>query len=76
MIDPFAWLAGWIHETCLIPALWHMGWMQWEDVSFMWVLFAVYGVLQVVINCAGEEKRTAEADGRENQDWYVRPSQP
>ena len=52
MIDPFAWLAGWIHETVLIPALWQMGWMQWEDVSFMWVLFAVYGVLQVAINCA------------------------
>ena len=52
MIDPFAWLAGWIHETFLIPALWRLGWMQWEDVSFMWVLFAVYGVLQVAINCA------------------------
>ncbi len=52
MIDPFAWLAGWIHETVLIPALWRLGWMQWEDVSFMWVLFAVYGVLQVIINCA------------------------
>ena len=25
----------------------------------------------MVINCAGEEKRTAEADGRENQDWYA-----
>ena len=27
--------------------------------------------VQVVINCAGEEKRTAEADGQENQDWYA-----
>ncbi len=52
MIDPFAWIAGWIHETLLIPALWRLGWMRWEDVSFMWVLFAVYGVLQVAINCA------------------------
>jgi len=52
MIDPFAWTAGWIHETLLLPALWQLGWMQWEDVSFMWALFAVYGVLQVVINCA------------------------
>ncbi len=52
MIDPFAWLAGWIHETFLIPALWRLGWMQWEDVSFMWALFAVYGVLQVIMNCA------------------------
>ena len=52
MIDPFAWIAGWIHETVLIPMLWQLGWMQWEDVSFMWVLFAVYGVLQVALNCA------------------------
>ncbi|WP_428374407.1 sterol desaturase family protein [Lichenicoccus sp.] len=52
MIDPFAWIAGWIHETFLIPVLWRLGWMQWEDVSFMWALFAVYGVLQVAINCA------------------------
>ena len=52
MIDPFAWIAGWIHETFLIPALWRLGWMQWEDVSFLWVLFAVYGALQVAINCA------------------------
>ena len=52
MIDPFAWIAGWIHENALIPLLWQFGWMQWEDVSFMWVLFAVYGVLQIAINCA------------------------
>ncbi len=52
MIDPFAWIAGWLHETLLIPTLWRLGWMEWEDVSFLWVLFAVYGVLQVVINCA------------------------
>lgn len=52
MTDPFAWLAGWIHETLLIPLLWRAGWMQWEDTSFMWALFAIYGVLQVVINYA------------------------
>ena len=52
MIDPFAWIAGWLQETLLVPVLWRCGWMEWEDVSFMWALFAVYGVLQVAINCA------------------------
>ncbi len=52
MIDPFAWMAGWLQETLIVPLLWQFGWMQWEDVSFMWALFAIYGVLQVAINCA------------------------
>ena len=52
MIDPFAWIAGWLQETLLVPLLWRFGWMRWEDVSFLWALFAVYGVLQVAINCA------------------------
>ncbi len=52
MIDPFAWAAGWLHETLLLPLLWDCGWMRWEDQSFMWVLFATYGVLQVAINYA------------------------
>lgn len=50
MIDPFAWIAGWIHENALLPLLWHFGWMEWDDTSFMWALFATYGVLQVVVN--------------------------
>ncbi len=50
MTDPFAWIAGWIHETVLLPLLWHAGLMQWEDTAFMWALFATYGVLQVAIN--------------------------
>ena len=52
MIDPFAWIAGWLQEALVIPVLWQCGWMEWEDQSFMWALFAVYGVLQVVINVA------------------------
>ncbi|MBB3172513.1 sterol desaturase/sphingolipid hydroxylase (fatty acid hydroxylase superfamily) [Endobacter medicaginis] len=52
MVDPFAWLAGWIQQEWLVPALWRLGWMDWEDVSFMWALFAIYGVLQVVVNLA------------------------
>ncbi|MBB2163528.1 sterol desaturase family protein [Gluconacetobacter sp. 1b LMG 1731] len=52
MIDPFSWLAGWIQENWLIPILYHFGWMEWEDTSFLWAMFAIYGVLQVVLNLA------------------------
>lgn len=52
MVDPFAWAAGWLHENVLLPLLFQFGWMEWEDASFMWALFAVYGVLQVAINYA------------------------
>ena len=52
MIDPFAWAAGWVQENLLLPVLFQFGWMEWEDTSFMWALFAIYGVLQVVINTA------------------------
>ncbi|MBS4075346.1 sterol desaturase family protein [Ameyamaea chiangmaiensis] len=50
MIDPFSWLAGWIQEHWLIPVLYHFGWMEWEDTSFLWAMFAIYGVLQVGLN--------------------------
>ena len=52
MVDPFAWLAGWLHENLILPALFRLDWMEWDDAAFMWVLFAVYGVLQVAINLA------------------------
>ncbi len=52
MVDPFAWLAGWLHENVILPFLWHMGWMEWDDTAFMWALFAVYGMVQVAINLA------------------------
>ena len=52
MVDPFAWLAGWLHENVVLPVLWQFGWMEWDDTAFMWVLFAVYGVVQIAINLA------------------------
>lgn len=52
MIDPFTWIAGWLHENLVLPALFRLGWMEWDDAGFMWTLFAVYGVLQIVLNCA------------------------
>ncbi len=52
VVDPFAWLAGWLHENLILPLLWQCGWMEWDDAAFMWALFATYGVLQVAINLA------------------------
>ena len=45
-------LAGWLQESLLLPALYTLGLMEWEDVSFGWALFAVYGAVQVVVTLA------------------------
>src|SRR5438067_2401571 len=49
MIDPFDSIAGWIQEHALIPLLWHLGWIEWEDLAYGWALFAVYGLAQVML---------------------------
>jgi sterol desaturase/sphingolipid hydroxylase (fatty acid hydroxylase superfamily) len=50
--DPFDLIAGWLHETLLIPLLYALGLMRWEDLAHGWVLFAVYGAVQVVLTLA------------------------
>ena len=52
MGDPFDLAAGWLEEHCLVPALYWLGLMNWEDVSYGWALFALYGVAQVVLTFA------------------------
>ena len=52
MIDPFYAAAGWLQEAVLLPVLYQVGLMQWEDVSFNWALFACYGVAQVLVTLA------------------------
>ena len=52
MDDPLGLAAGWVQETLLIPLLYQLGLMRWEDVAFGWSLFAVYGACQVVITFA------------------------
>ena len=52
MTDPFSLAAGWVQETVLLPALYALDMMQWEEVSFGWALFACYGMAQVVITFA------------------------
>ena len=39
-------------NTLLLPLLYALGLMQWEDISFGWALFAVYGAAQVALTYA------------------------
>ena len=52
MADPFDLTAGWLEGHVVVPLLYRLGWMQWEDISFGWALFAVYGAVQVVLTFA------------------------
>jgi sterol desaturase/sphingolipid hydroxylase (fatty acid hydroxylase superfamily) len=52
MGDPFDLAAGWLQEHLLIPLLWQFDLMNWEDVSYGWATFAMYGIAQVVVTFA------------------------
>lgn len=52
MRDPFWLAAGWLQGHLVIPMLWRLDMMQWEDIGFGWVLFAIYGVAQVCVTLA------------------------
>jgi len=52
MRDPFSMLAGWLYDTALVPVLYRLDMMQWEDVAYGWLLFALYGVAQVILMLA------------------------
>jgi sterol desaturase/sphingolipid hydroxylase (fatty acid hydroxylase superfamily) len=52
MLDPFDLAAGWLQGHVLIPLLYQFGWMEWEDMSYGWALFAMYGAAQVAVTLA------------------------
>ncbi len=52
MTAPFDFLAGQVQEHALLPLLYALGLMQWEDIAFGWALFAVYGAAQVALTFA------------------------
>lgn len=52
MTDPFGLLADRLQNDLLVPLLYQLGWMQWQELAFGWALFAVYGALQVLITVA------------------------
>lgn len=49
---PFDFAAGWLQEHAILPALYALNLMQWEEWSYGWALFAVYGAAQVLITFA------------------------
>jgi sterol desaturase/sphingolipid hydroxylase (fatty acid hydroxylase superfamily) len=45
-------IAGWLQGNVLLPLMYQFGLMQWEDISYGWALFAVYGAFQVIVTFA------------------------
>lgn len=52
MTAPFDLAAGWLQQHAVLPLLYALGLMQWEDISQGWVLFALYGAAQVAVTYA------------------------
>ncbi len=52
IIDPFDLAARLAAGASADPLLYVVGLMQWEDVSYGWALFAVYGAVQVAVTFA------------------------
>ena len=52
MTDPFMLAAGWLQQNAVLPVLYRLGEMQWEDLAFGWALFAIYGLAQVAATFA------------------------
>jgi sterol desaturase/sphingolipid hydroxylase (fatty acid hydroxylase superfamily) len=52
MIDPFSLVAGQLYQSVLAPLLYRFDMMQWEDIAYGWLLFALYGVAQVFLMLA------------------------
>ncbi|MSO91650.1 MAG: sterol desaturase family protein [Acetobacteraceae bacterium] len=52
MIESLDLIAGWLQEYLLLPLLYTAGLMAWEELSFGWALFAVYGAIQVTLTFA------------------------
>ena len=50
--DPFTLFAGWMQEHLLIPLLYQLDMMEWEDVALGWAVAAGYGAVQVAVTFA------------------------
>lgn len=50
--DLFDRWAGWLTEHGVLPVLYALGLMQWEEIAFGWALFAVVGLAQVLVTFA------------------------
>jgi sterol desaturase/sphingolipid hydroxylase (fatty acid hydroxylase superfamily) len=52
MTAPFDLATGWLQQHAVLPLLYALGLMQWEDIAQGWVLFALYGAAQVAVTYA------------------------
>ena len=52
LTTPFDLTAGWLYEHAVLPLLYQLGLMQWEETGYGWTLFAVYGLAQVLATYA------------------------
>ena len=48
----FSIIAGWIDQVAVLPLLYHFGWMEWEELSFDWVLVCIYGLFAILVTYA------------------------
>lgn len=65
-------LAGEIDQYLVLPLLYHFGWMQWEELSFDWVLVCVYGMFasSSPTPCAGRWRRCFRSStGKIEKQW-------
>jgi sterol desaturase/sphingolipid hydroxylase (fatty acid hydroxylase superfamily) len=49
---PFDWAAGILQVHAVLPLLYALDLMQWEDAGYGWSRFAVYGAVQVAVTYA------------------------
>src|SRR5579875_1654764 len=52
MPDPFYVAAAWLQANLVVPLLYRLDLMAWEDIAYGWALFALYGVAQVIVTYA------------------------
>ncbi len=48
----FSIAAGWIDQAAVLPVLYRFGWMEWEELSFDWVLVCIYGLFAILVTYA------------------------
>ena len=48
----FSAIAGWLDQVLILPLLYRFGWMEWEELSFDWMLICVYGAFALLVTYA------------------------
>lgn len=51
-MDPFSFAADLVQQNLLVPLLFQLGLMQWQEPAYGWALFSIYGFAQVMLTFA------------------------